>query len=201
MEMNKKSAALKFVLIIGVLSFFADFTYEGSRSVLGPYLALLGASATAWGLSPGSANCSATACDSSRGGGRTELEIFGRSRSSATSCRVLRCQRSRWHQLANGLPSHHPRTRRKAIRNPPRDTMLSHAAKRSATAGRSGCMRRWINSARSSGLCRWRRCWLARRVPFCLCRAAPSGSALSSPLLAARGFYPRPKIWRVKRRI
>jgi hypothetical protein len=34
------------VLIIGVLSFFADFTYEGARSVYGPFLALLSASAT-----------------------------------------------------------------------------------------------------------------------------------------------------------
>jgi hypothetical protein len=41
------SAAVKFVLMIGVLSFFADFTYEGSRSILGPYLALLQASGTA----------------------------------------------------------------------------------------------------------------------------------------------------------
>src|SRR6476619_6104727 len=36
--------ALRFVLLFGVLSFFADFTYEGSRSIVGPYLALLGAS-------------------------------------------------------------------------------------------------------------------------------------------------------------
>jgi MFS family permease len=40
-----KSAALKFVVLIGVLSFFADFTYEGSRSILGPFLATLQASA------------------------------------------------------------------------------------------------------------------------------------------------------------
>lgn len=37
--------ALRFVLIIGVLSFFADFTYEGSRSVIGPFLGSLGATA------------------------------------------------------------------------------------------------------------------------------------------------------------
>jgi hypothetical protein len=42
---EKKSDALKFVLTIGVLSFFADFTYEGARSVYGPFLALLSASA------------------------------------------------------------------------------------------------------------------------------------------------------------
>ena len=41
----KKSAALKFVFTIGVLSFFADFTYEGARSVYGPFLALLAANA------------------------------------------------------------------------------------------------------------------------------------------------------------
>ena len=28
----KRRTALKFVLMIGVVSFFADFTYEGSRS-------------------------------------------------------------------------------------------------------------------------------------------------------------------------
>ena len=36
------SPALKFVLMVGVMSFFADFTYEGSRSVIGPYLGTLG---------------------------------------------------------------------------------------------------------------------------------------------------------------
>src|SRR5579875_835050 len=41
------SRALRFVLLIGIMSFFADFTYEGSRSIVGPYLALLGASAVA----------------------------------------------------------------------------------------------------------------------------------------------------------
>jgi MFS family permease len=39
------SRAIRFVLLIGVLSLFADFTYEGSRSVLGPYLGTLGAGA------------------------------------------------------------------------------------------------------------------------------------------------------------
>ncbi len=42
----KYNAALKFVLVIGVMSFFADFTYEGARSVYGPFLAGLAASAT-----------------------------------------------------------------------------------------------------------------------------------------------------------
>jgi hypothetical protein len=41
---DPRRVALHFVLVIGVVSFFADFTYEGSRSVIGPYLATLQAS-------------------------------------------------------------------------------------------------------------------------------------------------------------
>src|SRR5437867_11094794 len=52
-ESSIKSRALKFVLLIGVLSFFADFTYEGSRSILGPYLALLQANGTVVGMVTG----------------------------------------------------------------------------------------------------------------------------------------------------
>ncbi len=48
-----RSKALRFVLLIGVVSFFADSTYEGSRSIVGPYLAILGASATVVGISAG----------------------------------------------------------------------------------------------------------------------------------------------------
>jgi MFS family permease len=45
--------ALRFVLLVGVMSLFADMTYEGARSIAGPYLALLGASATAVGVIAG----------------------------------------------------------------------------------------------------------------------------------------------------
>jgi hypothetical protein len=45
--------ALRFVLMIGALNFFADRTYEGARSILGPYLAILGASGTAVGVIAG----------------------------------------------------------------------------------------------------------------------------------------------------
>lgn len=45
--------ALRFILLLGVVSLFADMTYEGARSITGPYLALLGASATAVGFIAG----------------------------------------------------------------------------------------------------------------------------------------------------
>jgi len=50
---RRGSAALRFVLLVGAMSFFADFTYEGARSVIGPYLAALGASALIVGVVSG----------------------------------------------------------------------------------------------------------------------------------------------------
>ena len=44
---------MRFVLLLGVVSLFADFTYEGARSVLGSYLAFLGAGAAAVGVVTG----------------------------------------------------------------------------------------------------------------------------------------------------
>jgi len=40
-----KQKALRFVISLGIVSLFADFTYEGGRSIIGPFLASLGASA------------------------------------------------------------------------------------------------------------------------------------------------------------
>ncbi|MGZ3335274.1 MAG: MFS transporter [Isosphaeraceae bacterium] len=48
-----RSPALRFVVLLGVVSLFADMTYEGARSVTGPFLAVLGASGTAVGLIAG----------------------------------------------------------------------------------------------------------------------------------------------------
>ncbi|MCS7323816.1 MAG: hypothetical protein NZ532_00530, partial [Thermoflexales bacterium] len=44
-----RSHAARFVVLLGVVSLFADMTYEGARSVSGPFLSALGASATAVG--------------------------------------------------------------------------------------------------------------------------------------------------------
>jgi MFS family permease len=40
-----KRSALQFVLLFGIVNLFADMTYEGARSVTGPFLGTLGASA------------------------------------------------------------------------------------------------------------------------------------------------------------
>lgn len=46
-------AALRFVILIGIISLFADFTYEGARSVNGQFLETLGASAAVVGFIAG----------------------------------------------------------------------------------------------------------------------------------------------------
>ena len=48
-----KKDAWKFIILLGVVSLLADVTYEGARSITGPYLALLGASATVVGVVSG----------------------------------------------------------------------------------------------------------------------------------------------------
>jgi len=49
----KNKSALQFVLIIGIANFFADFTYEGARGIIGPFLGSLGASAAIVGFVAG----------------------------------------------------------------------------------------------------------------------------------------------------
>ncbi len=44
---------MRFVLLIGVVSLFADMSYEGARSITGPFLAFLGASAFVTGVVAG----------------------------------------------------------------------------------------------------------------------------------------------------
>lgn len=48
-----KKSALKFVILLSVVSLFADMTYEGARSITGPYLAVLGANAAVVGFVSG----------------------------------------------------------------------------------------------------------------------------------------------------
>jgi predicted MFS family arabinose efflux permease len=47
------ATALTFVLLIGIVNLFADFTYEGGRSIMGPFLGTLGASGTVVGIVAG----------------------------------------------------------------------------------------------------------------------------------------------------
>src|SRR6185437_7836333 len=48
-----KALVLKFVILLSFVSLFADMTYEGARSITGPYLAILGANAAIVGFVAG----------------------------------------------------------------------------------------------------------------------------------------------------
>jgi MFS family permease len=48
-----RQRAFRFVITVGVISLFADMTHEGGRSIFGPYLSHLGASATVVGVAAG----------------------------------------------------------------------------------------------------------------------------------------------------
>jgi MFS family permease len=125
-----KSTALKFVLLIGVMSFFADFTYEGARSIIGPYLALLGAGAAAIGIITGLGELlgyglrlvSGRFSDST--GRYWPITIFGYI--VQMSAVPLLALAGNWPTAALLIILERVG---KATRNPPRDVMLSHAAK------------------------------------------------------------------------
>src|SRR5438046_3568640 len=50
---NIAKTALGFVLVIGIVNLFADMAYEGGRSIAGPFMGSLGASATIIGFVAG----------------------------------------------------------------------------------------------------------------------------------------------------
>src|SRR5438034_4809340 len=125
-----KRRALKFVVLIGVVSFFADFTYEGARSITGPYLAILGASATLVGFIAGFGELLGYGLRlvsgrlSERTGEFWPITLFGYV--VQMSAVPLLALAPNW-RIA-GLLIVLERVG-KAIRNPPRDVMLSHASK------------------------------------------------------------------------
>ena len=122
--------AFRFVLLIGILSFFGDFTYEGSRSIIGPYLATLAASATTVGIVTGLGEflgyglrlLSGRWADAS--GRYWPIAIFGYVL-QMSSVPALALTNS-WEGAAILIVLERVG---KAIRNPPRDAMLSHAGK------------------------------------------------------------------------
>jgi len=125
-----KSKALRFIVLIGVVSFFADWVYEGARSVTGPYLAILGASGALVGLIAGAGELAGYGLRlvsgplSERTGEFWPITLVGYV-IQMTAVPLLAIAPN-W-QIA-GLLIVLERVG-KATRNPPRDVMISHASK------------------------------------------------------------------------
>lgn len=122
--------AVRFVLLIGILSFFADFTYEGSRSILGPYLEVLGASATVVGIVTGFGELLGYGLRLVSG---RWADATGRFWPITILGYVVQMAAVPALALTHNWPSAAVliilERIGKATRNPPRDVMLSHAAK------------------------------------------------------------------------
>lgn len=117
-------------MLFGIVSLFADFTYEGSRSMTGQFLATLGASATIVGVVAGLGELLGYGLRlvSGRLSERTQqfwpITIFGYLiQMLAVPALALA---GNWQMAALLILLERVG---KATRNPPRDVMLSHAAK------------------------------------------------------------------------
>jgi MFS family permease len=122
--------SLKFIILLGIVSFFADMTYEGARSITGPYLAVLGASATVVGVVGGLGEFVGYGIRiifgslADRTGKYWTITIFGYVLNLLVV--PLLALTSNWEMAASLIIAERFG---KAIRTPARDVMLSHAAK------------------------------------------------------------------------
>jgi MFS family permease len=128
---------MRFVVLLGVVSLFADMTYEGARSVTGPFLATLGASAAVVGFVSGLGELVGYAVRlvsgylSDRTGRYWTLTIVGYCVNLLAV--PLLAWAGRWEVAVALIVAERFG---KAVRTPPRDAMLSHAASRTG-AGRA----------------------------------------------------------------
>ena len=127
---SERRQAVRFVVLVGIVSLFADMTYEGARSITGPYLSILGASGLAVGLIAGFGELVGYALRLGSGyladktGKYWGITILGYVLNLFSV--PLLALTGRW-EFAAGLMI----TERvgKAIRTPARDAMLSHGTK------------------------------------------------------------------------
>jgi MFS family permease len=127
-QVISKATAFKFVILLGVVSLFADMTYEGARGITGPYLAHLGASGTVVGVVAGFGELIGYALRlvsgyiSDRTGRYWAVTLFGYFVNLVAV--PLLALAGRWEVAALLMIMERMG---KAIRNPSRDAMLSHA--------------------------------------------------------------------------
>ncbi len=127
--MSKSRAALKFVVLLGFVSLCADATYEGARSITGAYLAILGASGTVVGLTAGLGELIGYSLRLVTGYLSDRTQQYWRITTVGyainTAVVPLMALAGRWEILAGLMIAERMG---KAIRTPPRDVLLSHAA-------------------------------------------------------------------------
>lgn len=188
--------AFGFVFLIGILSFFADFAYEGSRSIIGPYLATFGASAAVVGIVTGFGEffgyglrlLSGRAAD--RSGKLWPITIFGYVvQMLAVPALALSAT---WPVAAALIVLERAG---KGTRNPPRDAMLAYAGKRLGGYGWVFGLNEALDQAGAMAGPLLVAAILASRASYRLAFAALLAPALVTLVLvgAARLRYPHPE--------
>jgi MFS family permease len=129
-------SALQFVVLIGIVSLFADMTYEGSRAITGPFLGTLGATGAIVGIVAGGGELLGyvlrfgTGALADRTGRYWAITILGYAINLfAVPALALA---GNWPVAAGLIILERSG---KALRTPARDAMLSHAAKDMGGAG------------------------------------------------------------------
>jgi len=126
---NNRRSAMMFVVLMGLVSLFADMTYEGARSITGPFLAMLGASGAVVGTVAGLGELVGYVLRLFSGflGDRTgkywTITLIGYAVNMLAV--PLLALAGRWETAALLIIAERLG---KALRNPVRDAMLSHAA-------------------------------------------------------------------------
>ena len=187
--------ALRFIVLLGIVSLFADMTYESARSITGPYLAVLAASATVVGIVSGFGELVGYALRlvsgyvSDRTGRYWPVTIFGYALNLfAVPALALT---GRWELAVLLIIAERMG---KAIRSPARDAMLSHASSRTGLGWGFGLHEAMDQAGAITGplilsvILAWdygyREAFGILVVPAILSMAV---------LLAARYLFPRPK--------
>lgn len=139
---QRPSARLRpwhFVLSFGLVSLLADMVYEGARSIIGPYLATLGASATVVGIAAGAGEfigyglrvVSGYLVQRSRNYWAWTITGYGLTVLSVPLIGAT-------HVLAPALVLYGTERLGKAVRSPAKDTLLSHASTRTGRGAAFG---------------------------------------------------------------
>jgi len=156
-----RQSAMMFIVLIGVVSLFADMTYEGARSITGQFLGVLGANATVVGFVAGFGELAGYAVRLVSGfitdktGKYWTITIIGYAINLAAV--PMLALAGRWEIAALLIVTERLG---KGIRNPVRDAMLSHATTK-----------------------------IGRGWGFGLHEAMDSTGAMLGPLIIAAAFY------------
>ena len=143
---------MRFILLLGVVSLLADMTYEGARSITGPYLGLLGASAAVVGAVAGAGEMIGYVLRLASGYLTDRTRKYWTIAMLGYAVNLLAVPAlalaGRWEVAALLIIAERPG---KAIRAPARDVLLAERPRQWAPAGASASTRPWTRLAALTG--------------------------------------------------